>query len=255
MTKHKLVIELPSPDDILAGLDKRELHPELPRAEQAAAQAEQDLVDERGKLEAARKRAEALVAEVADGRASMDELVRARAEVDVLPVVLKRREQAAAQAREQLAAVEKAARSAYRAEIKRRAAALVKAAGELAPVLAELQVLESCLAQAQPEPTAGLGVSWPAPIAILIKAKLTGAIGAVPLLPAAVADRARAALDKWRGWSSKAQAEKNAQARADLERQREERDEKRRQEHKREIELSRAAAMSAPPMTDDGFHW
>lgn len=151
-----LKLNLPSINEITAGLEQLTCYPALTRAEEQLAAASVALDDARQKIEEATTAADTLPAEVHAGKASQADLEQAISAVKATEVMLPFHERDLATAQEALTEAKGAARGAVIEEGRRRRDELQGIADEISPVLAELRELEISLLEAlrtqAPEP-------------------------------------------------------------------------------------------------------
>ncbi len=155
----KLVIDLPSRDELVRGLTLHEVHPALGRTEAAVIEAERDLGAAREVLAGLERRVAALPAKVHSGAASPSDLKSALLDRETAALRIGPFEGDLAAARARVAVEQTRAQGALEAAVVRRCQVLGRIAAEVAPVLSELRALESVLAHAVG--AVGLGIAWP----------------------------------------------------------------------------------------------
>lgn len=161
--KTKITIDLPSREDLLRGLEPRQVYQALVRAESDAAKAEQALERARPELAELERTVAELPARVQRGELKASALTDALRERDARARSILSCEASLAKARERLDLEQKTAAAAVQREIERRAEVLGRVAAELAPVLAELHTLSDQLARAANPLALGgfVDVDWP----------------------------------------------------------------------------------------------
>lgn len=162
MPKVKLSVDLPSSEELLAGLDLHELHRPLARAERDLAEAERKLEAGRQRLAELEREVVALPGRIAAGQAPASALRNALVERDGQALQVRPLEEAVIEARGRVEFEQRHARRALEREVERRAKSLARAAAELTPILDALRELDFALGQIIDRRNVGVGgLSWP----------------------------------------------------------------------------------------------
>jgi uncharacterized protein YhaN len=147
--KTKIAIDVPTREQLLAGLDPRALYPALGKAERAVTDGEQLVERRRRELAAAERLAVELPARVNRGEAAPSALVDALRAREAAVLLLEQASNALPAARARVLTEELNANLAVVAEIDRRSGPITRATADLAPAVAEIEMLEGELAVAR----------------------------------------------------------------------------------------------------------
>lgn len=166
MKKHKLVLNLPSAEELLVGLSLDEVHPALPEAKAKLLAAKDNLEELRLAFDERRDAVEVqLPAAIREGRATSDELVAAIAQQRSLAVKLTGAEHAVKLATRAADQEKDAAMRVLGDAVAARGEQLSAIVAELSPVLGELRKLDHALGERHPwareQTHRGVGLNWP----------------------------------------------------------------------------------------------
>lgn len=143
--KKKIDINLPDTEQLLAGLAPEALHPKLAKARAALADAEKKLGNRRAAVAELEQRISGLPDRILRGEAAEAELVKAIAEREAGTRMVDALERQVAQAREVVAAEERAAMVILKKELDRRAEEVDRAEREFDEVMGHIDTLRANL--------------------------------------------------------------------------------------------------------------
>jgi hypothetical protein len=161
VTKHKIEIKLPSTEDLTAGLTLQQVYPDLERAQESVAKAEQSLDRARRELAERERRIVDLPAKIHRGEVKASALTDALRERDAAALLVLPAEQALQKARETVTSEEKYAKVALEREFERRWKPIEQAAAEVTALLTEIGERATALSKVQCPEGICCYPSWP----------------------------------------------------------------------------------------------
>lgn len=157
--KKKIAIDVPSLEQLLAGLEPRALHAPFAKAERVVVDAEQLVERRRRELAVAERTAVELPARVNRGEAASSVLVDKLRDRDVAELLLKQANVMLADARAQLTAEDVNAKAAVVLEIDRRSGPIKRTSDDLAQAVDEVEMLERGLQLARERAQRAVGMA------------------------------------------------------------------------------------------------